>query len=54
MLAPGKTKKGVLIINAARGGLIDEDALAEAIRSATWVELALTYSLLNHPQLVTV
>jgi D-3-phosphoglycerate dehydrogenase len=27
------TKKGVIIINAARGGLIDEDALAEAIKS---------------------
>ncbi|MBO0841351.1 MAG: phosphoglycerate dehydrogenase, partial [Sciscionella sp.] len=28
-----KTKKGVLIVNAARGGLIDEDALADAVRS---------------------
>jgi D-3-phosphoglycerate dehydrogenase len=28
-----KAKKGVLIINAARGGLIDEAALAEAVRS---------------------
>ena len=28
-----RTKKGVLIVNAARGGLIDEDALAAAIRS---------------------
>lgn len=27
------TKKGVIIVNAARGGLVDEDALAEAIRS---------------------
>jgi D-3-phosphoglycerate dehydrogenase / 2-oxoglutarate reductase len=27
-----KTKKGVLIVNAARGGLIDETALADAIR----------------------
>ncbi|MGH3568336.1 MAG: NAD(P)-dependent oxidoreductase, partial [Pseudonocardia sp.] len=27
------TKPGVLIVNAARGGLIDEDALAEAVRS---------------------
>lgn len=27
------TKKGVLIVNAARGGLIDEAALAEAVRS---------------------
>ncbi|MGH3917120.1 MAG: phosphoglycerate dehydrogenase [Pseudonocardiaceae bacterium] len=27
-----KTKPGVLIINAARGGLVDEQALAEAIR----------------------
>jgi D-3-phosphoglycerate dehydrogenase len=27
------TKKGVLIVNAARGGLVDEDALAEAVRS---------------------
>ncbi|ONI70278.1 phosphoglycerate dehydrogenase [Actinosynnema sp. ALI-1.44] len=29
----GKTKKGVLIVNAARGGLIDEQALADAIKS---------------------
>lgn len=28
-----KTKKGVVIVNAARGGLVDEDALAEAIKS---------------------
>jgi D-3-phosphoglycerate dehydrogenase len=28
-----RTKRGVLIVNAARGGLIDEDALAAAIRS---------------------
>ncbi len=28
-----KTKKGVVIVNAARGGLIDEAALAEAIKS---------------------
>ena len=28
-----KTKPGVIIVNAARGGLIDEDALAEAIKS---------------------
>ena len=28
-----KTKKGVRIINAARGGLIDEDALADALES---------------------
>ncbi|TWF78923.1 D-3-phosphoglycerate dehydrogenase [Pseudonocardia hierapolitana] len=27
------TKKGVIIVNAARGGLVDEDALAEAVRS---------------------
>ncbi|GAA4553904.1 phosphoglycerate dehydrogenase [Pseudonocardia xishanensis] len=27
------TKPGVIIVNAARGGLIDEDALAEAVRS---------------------
>jgi D-3-phosphoglycerate dehydrogenase len=27
------TKRGVLIVNAARGGLVDEDALAEAVRS---------------------
>lgn len=27
------TKPGVLLVNAARGGLIDEDALAEAVRS---------------------
>ncbi|MDQ5855109.1 MAG: phosphoglycerate dehydrogenase, partial [Actinomycetota bacterium] len=28
-----KTKPGVLIVNAARGGLVDEQALAEAVRS---------------------
>lgn len=27
------TKKGVIVVNAARGGLVDEDALAEAVRS---------------------
>ena len=27
------TRPGVLIVNAARGGLVDEDALAEAVRS---------------------
>ena len=31
--ALAKTKPGVIIVNAARGGLIDEDALAEAITS---------------------
>jgi D-3-phosphoglycerate dehydrogenase len=31
--AIGRTKKGVRIINCARGGLLDEAALAEAIRS---------------------
>jgi D-3-phosphoglycerate dehydrogenase / 2-oxoglutarate reductase len=30
--ALAKTKPGVLIVNAARGGLIDEDALADALR----------------------
>ena len=28
-----RTKKGVVIVNAARGGLIDEQALADAINS---------------------
>lgn len=27
------TKQGVIVVNAARGGLVDEDALAEAVRS---------------------
>ncbi|NMK53830.1 phosphoglycerate dehydrogenase, partial [Staphylococcus capitis] len=31
--ALAKTKPGVIIVNAARGGLIDEAALADAIRS---------------------
>ncbi|ASR34662.1 phosphoglycerate dehydrogenase [Prauserella marina] len=30
--ALAKTKKGVIIVNAARGGLLDEDALANAVR----------------------
>ncbi|WP_199430415.1 phosphoglycerate dehydrogenase [Qaidamihabitans albus] len=30
--ALAKTKKGVLIVNAARGGLVDEDALANAVK----------------------
>ena len=32
--ALAKTKPGVIIVNAARGGLVDEEALAEAVRSA--------------------
>src|SRR5690606_40333975 len=30
--ALSKVKPGVLIVNAARGGLVDENALAEALR----------------------
>src|SRR5919109_574050 len=28
-----KAKKGIIIVNAARGGLVDEDALVDAVRS---------------------
>jgi D-3-phosphoglycerate dehydrogenase / 2-oxoglutarate reductase len=31
--ALAKTKPGVIVVNAARGGLVDEEALAEAVRS---------------------
>ena len=31
--ALAKTKPGVIIVNAARGGLVDEEALAEAVAS---------------------
>jgi D-3-phosphoglycerate dehydrogenase len=31
--ALAKTKPGVIIVNAARGGLVDEEALAEAVRT---------------------
>ena len=31
--ALARTKRGVIIVNAARGGLVDEEALAEAVRS---------------------
>ena len=31
--ALAKTKPGVIIVNAARGGLVDEEALAEAVSS---------------------
>ncbi len=31
--ALARTKRGVLVVNAARGGLVDEEALAEAVRS---------------------
>ena len=33
-----KAKPGVRIVNAARGGIVDEEALAEAIASARWQE----------------
>ena len=39
--ALAKTKKGVRIINCARGGLIDEDALAEALTSGQVAAAAL-------------
>ena len=31
----GMTKKGVIIVNCARGGLIDEEALRDALKART-------------------
>src|SRR5438874_3527777 len=42
-----KTKRGVRIINCARGGLIDEEALADAISSGQVAGAALDVSKLN-------
>ncbi|HME47870.1 phosphoglycerate dehydrogenase [Mycobacterium sp.] len=59
--ALAKTKPGVIIVNAARGGLIDEEALAEAVRSghvrAAGIDVfskepATASPLLNLPQVV--
>ncbi|OCA83379.1 phosphoglycerate dehydrogenase [Bacillus sp. FJAT-27225] len=57
-----KTKKGVRIINCARGGIIDEEALVRAINSGHVAGAALDVfqtepptnnGLLNHPQIIT-
>ena len=44
-----KTKKGVRIINCARGGLVDEKALARAARSAAMWRAPLSMSSCNEP-----
>jgi D-3-phosphoglycerate dehydrogenase len=53
-------KKGMRIVNAARGGVIDEDALLEALENGTVAVAALDVfenepnprkDLLNHPRI---
>ncbi|NND77841.1 MAG: D-2-hydroxyacid dehydrogenase [Flavobacteriales bacterium] len=55
-----KMKKGVRIVNAARGGVIDEDALLEALKNETVAAIALDVfenepkprkDILNHPKI---
>ena len=45
-----KMKKGVRIINCARGGLVDEGALYDAIKSGQWLEPRWMYLLASHHQ----
>jgi D-3-phosphoglycerate dehydrogenase len=53
-----RTKKGVIIVNAARGGVVDEAALLEALKSARVKAAALDvfekeppvdFALIDHP-----
>jgi len=59
----GKMKKGAIIVNCARGGTIDEDALLDALKDGTVFAAGLDVfakeppefpnELINHPKVVT-